>query len=725
MIVATHTAMLYYLTAAGLIAHTFFWGLGLAWLVVPREWRRWSWVFAPASGWALQSAVVWAGAHTALAGTDSYARLSELIPVILLLAAVRRGRTRRFSGSTGVLAVSLVAGWFLLSPMAAPGRGLTSSSLGSCDQADYAAGARVFQEFSRDDRTGFLGLSEVTKVRSADYFFDFWLRLNHFTPSALIAHNASVLGVESYRLVSVTAAALVLLNLPLLFFLARVMTGVKGVSLLALTGLYALSPLNAYAVHQGGLGQLYAAQGIGLLTLVVFGASRAATTGRRVWPFLPLVLAALWLLAGSYNFILLVCLAPAGGWLLAQWTMRRDLAATRGVLGLLAAALALCTVLFWGRFSGLAERFSLFEQYDFGWVVPLASPEAWLGILRDTGLHGWPAGTRVALSVAIVGLYLWGVARLWGRQRGRALAALALVLPVVAGWGILAWESRTRANASYDAYKLLAVFYPGLLAGLLCWVGVAGRRRAGVILALILAANLWIAWDFRHMMSVPPLRVDRRLAGLAQLEADPRVASLNMVIGDFWSRLWANAFLLRKPQYFAIHTYEGRLNTALKGEWDLRDDLLRTAPLAEGDLIRVNDRFDTVRHGARGRTQANFADGWHAAESSGADRWRWSEGAGRILVTNPADRPVEARLTLNVHGFTPGPLELRLEQHSAGVRALDGSRQTLIFEHLLFQPGNTVITLAGNPGVVPGDGDARPLSFALHDFELRVVAVEK
>jgi hypothetical protein len=717
--------MLYYLTAAGLIAHTFFWGLGLAWLGVPREWQRWSWGFAPAFGWALQSAVVWAGAHTAWAGTDSYARSSELIPAVLLLLAVRRGRARQFRGWVGVLAIGLLAGWLLLSPMAQPGRGLTTSSLGSCDQADYAAGARVFQEFSRDDRTGFLGLPEVTKVRSAEYFFDFWLRLNHFTPSALIAHNASVFGVEAYRLVSVTAAALVLLNLPLVFFLARMMGGVKGGGLIGLLALYALSPLNTYAVHQGGLGQLYAAQGIGLVTLAVFGASRAALARRGVWPFLPLTLVAIWLLAGSYNFILLVCLAPAGGWLLAQLALKRDLAATGRVLGLLAASGVACGVFFWGRFSGLAERFSLFEQYDFGWAVPLASPEGWLGILRDTGLHGWSTAARVPLSTAIVGLFLWGVARLWRRQPGRALAALALVLPVVVGWGLLAWETRMRTNASYDAYKLLAVFYPGLLAGLVCWLVVIGRRLGGVLLTLILAANLWVAADFRRVMSTPPLRVDRRLAGLTLLESDPRVTSLNLLIEDYWSRLWANAFLLRKPQYFAIHTYEGRLNTALKGEWDLRDGLLRTAPLAEADLIRVNEFFHVGRVAAPGRLQTGWVDGWHAAEKNGPDRWRWSDGAGRILVTNPASRPVQARLILKIRAYAPGPLELRLGQHIAGVRPLDGMPQEMVFDHLLFQPGNTVMTLAGAPGIAPGGGDARRLSFALYDLELRVVALEK
>ncbi len=264
------------------------------------------------------------------------------------------------------------------------------------------------------------------------------------------------------------------------------------------------------------------------------------------------------------------------------------------------------------------------------------------------------------------------------------------------------------------------MFYPGLLAGLVCWLVVIGRRLGGVLLTLVLAANLWIAADFRRVMSAPPLRVDRRLAALGQLESDPRITSFNVTIEDFWSRLWANAFLLRKPQYFATHTYEARLNTTLKGDWNLSDSQLRTAPLADADILRVNEVFHVVRVAAPGRLQTGWVDGWHASEKNGPDRWRWSGGAGRILVTNPAAQPVPARLTVKVQVLAPGRVELRIEEHSLGVRDLDGSVQELVFEHLLFQPGNTVMTLTGPAGARAG-GDERLLSFALHDFELRAV----
>lgn len=730
--------MLYYLTAAGLLAHTIFWGAGLSGLVLPREWRRWWWVFAPGLGLALQSTVVWVGAHTPLAGTAVYARWSEVIPLALLLGLTLRRKSccrdwsrLRASIIAGWLAVVLAAGWMLIQPMAQPGPGLTASSLGSCDHADYAAGARVLQEFSKDDRTGFLGLSEVTHVRSADYFFDFWLRLNHFTPSALLAHNAAVFGVEAYRLVSVSAAVLVLLNLPMMLFLARITLGVRGGWLVGLVLLYAVSPLNAYAVHHGALGQLYAVQGIGLLTVAIFGANRAAHLDRNVWSFLPLLLASLWLLAGSYNFILLVCLAPAGTWLAIQLLTRRKWRATGQVIAVLSVALGLCVFFFWGRFDGLIERFSLFEQYNFGWAVPLFSPEGWLGIVQDTGLHAWPVTARVALSVLVTGLWLAGLIALWRRQPSRFLAALALVLPVIFGWAVLAWESRVRANASYDAFKIFSVFYPGLLIGLCCWVPAASRARSGSrwvaagLLGLLLAANLAAAWKFHLTMANPPLRTDRSLTEVGKLEQEPRIASLNIRVEDYWSRIWANAFLLRKPQYFLTHTYEGRLNTALKGEWNLSDSFLYQIPLHAEDLIVLNTRFHAERVTAPGFVQTGFADGWYAEESGGDRRWRWSQGKGDIVLINPADGPVRAALSLEVRAVSPRHLEIRLNEQVAAASDLDGTYQKIVVHDFLVPPGRTVLSLISNGNTGPNPADSRRLSVALYAFELRILALEK
>jgi hypothetical protein len=725
--------MFYYIIAAILILHTAFWGVGLSWLVLPRGWQRWWWALAPGFGLALQSAVVWAGAHTPLPGTNSYARWSELLPLALLGGAVwRHGwtalRSRLVAGwdGRGLLLVLLAAGT-LLWPMAQRGSWtLTSSSLGSCDQADYAAGARMLQEFSKDDRTGFLGQTEVTQVGTAKTFFEFWLRLNHFTPPALIAHNGTVLDLQPYQLVSVTAAVLLLLNAPLLVLLARIALGLRGPAGLIPAALYLFSPLGAYAVHHGALGQLYAAHGIALLTLGVLGAGKRP--GRSVWAWAPLVLAALWILAGSYNFILTVALAPAGVWLLAEGWRRRDWRNPARVLGMVLAMLVVCAALFWGRFAGLIERFRLFNEYNFGWPVPLLSPEGWLGMLRDTELNAWPQAVRFLLSGLTLGSWLVGVILLWRRQRTAALAALALVLPVLAGWGLLVWEAQTRVNASYDAFKLFSVFQPGLLAGLTGWLAVVWparsvwvRRTGLALVALVLVLNGHTASEFARRMATPSLRVERGLLELRRLENMPRVTSLNLRIDDFWSRLWANAFLLRKPQYFPVHTYEGRLNTALQGEWDLSDSLLRSLPARPADFVDLNAQFHVVRVQAPGRVDLAFGPGWHALEGLGLNRWRWSSGPAGITVFNPAARPLRVSLTLRVRSLDRDQFILELDHSRVGEpRRLNGAMQRLEYRGIVLPPGASVLTLRTEiPAGYAGEDDPRLLDLALYELTMQ------
>ncbi|HET7537512.1 MAG TPA: hypothetical protein VFJ90_13715 [Candidatus Didemnitutus sp.] len=721
--------MLYYLLAAAVVLHTYFWGAGLACLATPRRWRGVAWAFAPLFGFALQSAVVWAGAHTAVAGTNHYAWASELLPLALLVFAWRRRPGKANWRSLAFVAGLMVAaGWTLLSPLPASTRGLTSTSLGSCDHADYAAGARVFQEFSRHDRVGFLGLTEVTKVGSADTFFDFWLRLNHFTPSALLAHNGTIFDCRPHELVSLTAVALVLLNLPIVLLLARVAVGLRGKQLALVATIYAFSPLTAYAVHHGALGQLYAAHGIAALTLVAFGVFRWSGPVRP-WSYAPLTLAALWLLAGSYNFILTVALAPAAAWALAWLWLRRDARSVAQTGVMVTTMLAACAVLFWGRFDGLIERFRLFEQYNFGWAVPLLTPEGWLGLVSDTALHPRAYDFRVGMMAVIVALYFFGVMLYWIRgARHRALAALTLVAPVAVGWAMLSWESQVRANASYDAFKIISVFYPGLLAGMMCWFAAfrSAKRNlvvsAGLFAAIVLAFNLALAGQFRRQMMTPPLLVDRTLIELGKLESESRVASVNMRIDDFWARLWANYFLLRKPQYFSVHTYEGRLNTALKGEWDLSDSLLKSVPLAADSFLTVNNRFHLERVGAPGQVIVNYGDGWHAIEGEGNNRWRWTKGDARVEIAPAGGGPVCVRLALQIRAVSPRVLRLALDGREIGSWPLDGSMQTIPVDAVDLPAGKSVLVLmTDRPAEIPGGGDARQLSLALYEMKVEAL----
>lgn len=727
--------MLYYLLAAGLVLHAFFWGAGLAWLAVPRPWRRWWWLFAPALGASLQTAVVWAGAHAALPGARSYAWWAELVPLALLglaLVRVRGGaagmfRSLRTAGGAAGLAVAMgVAGWFLLSPMAQASRGLTTTSLGSTDQANLAAGARVLQEFARDDRIGFLDQPEVTEVLGVKSFHDYWLKLGSFVPAALIAHNGALFGVEPRRMVSVLGVTLVLVQLPLVFFLARALMGLRGLLAAGLAGVIGLSPLVAYAVHHGGLGPLGAAAGIMLVTLALGGAGRAAFAGRSVWRWLPLLLAGLWLTAGSDGYFLPWIAVPAVTWLVLEAVRRANLRAA-GLVGLMAVvAVELLAVFFWDRIDGVILRRGAGEAVAAGWPMPRLTPEAWLGFVSGPALEPWSRGLRLGLGVLLVLGWLAGLVAAWRRQPGIALAGASFVLVILVGWRFGA-ASDGGPLAAFEGWRYAITFLPLFLAGALA--GAAGRRRRSPVgrvavaaTIALLAVNLAAAEAFRRRMGIPPLRVDRALVEIGQLEADARIRSVNVRIEDPWARLWANAFLLRKPQYFEVHRYEARRATALRGEWDLLDTQLWVRPAAADDFVALNRRFHAVRVEAPDRLHAAFGPtGWYQEERGGDQTWRWSDGSAQIEIHNPRFRPQPARLELQVRSAQPGTFRLELDGRELVARPL-GDGVEAVQVDLALPAGRSQLAVRFDRPPISPPGDSRLLAVALYEFELSAVA---
>ena len=111
-----------------------------------------------------------------------------------------------------------------------------------------------------------MGLTEVVTVNSVDNFFDFWMRLNHFTPSALIALNASILGREVYEITGLLTAVLLVLSMPGVFWLARAVLHYRASLSVWLALIYGLSPVTWYAVFHVAPAQLLAAQAIALIT---------------------------------------------------------------------------------------------------------------------------------------------------------------------------------------------------------------------------------------------------------------------------------------------------------------------------------------------------------------------------------------------------------------------------------------------------------------------------
>lgn len=726
--------MIHFPVAFALWLHVLFWGAGLAALAIPWAWRRfWPVLMVPA-GLALQSAVVWVGALAGFKGTNSYALASEVLPLLLLgLASLRRGRRGLWNdlqrvGMIWIVSVGVLL--LLVAPLAWASKGLTTVSLASCDAADYAAGARVLQEFASGDRGGYLGLTEVVRVQSVDNFFDYWTRLNHFTPSALIAFNGSVLHCAPHELTSLLTMVLLVGSLPVVFWMARSVIGFSGGPSVAVALLYGVSPLMWYVVGHVATGQLLAAMAVALITWVGVTLWRASLTQAPKF-FLVLGLA-YWLLLGSYNFFVVLCLVPAMAYAGGRAAWLGEWSRLGRWLGLMLAPLLMCGVVFWGRLAGLIERFQLLQAYDFGWKIPALTPEGWLGLVSGPQLEAWHFwGIRWALAAIVTGLLGWATWRAIRERRLKAWNAIAMTLPVLAGYGFLEWRGLSAGtNASYDAFKVFTVFYPVTLPAFCWWVTLRWSRRLtewlGVmgVACFVLAGNLVGSGMVLWRLAQAPLIVDGELRQLRKIETMPDVASVNVLPGDMWSRLWANAFLLKKPQYFLTDTYEARWHTPLKGDWDLEAGLISVKP-TEGARRQLTTRYALVQTTGPDFVRPQLVDGWNSeeAEAKSGAHWSWTKGDATMRIDNPHPWPL--RVTVTLDGWSLGVRDLTLSvvgaSPSGESRNLGGQRVKTTFPELIIPPGGATLALRSvQPWMKASPGDPRSLGVCVFGLEFAV-----
>jgi hypothetical protein len=205
-----------------------------------------------------------------------------------------------------------------------------------------------------------------------------------------------------------------------------------------------------------------------------------------------------------------------------------------------------------------------------------------------------------------------------------------------------------------------------------------------------------------------------------RIETMPQVASVNLLVPDMWSRLWANAFLLRKPHYFPAHTYEARLNTPLRGEWDLHGDILYVK--VPGATRRLTPHFVLTHAGDPAHVRAGFGEGWYPLEQIAAtgERWRWSQRDASLLLHNPNAYPVTVVCTMDVHAF--GNRDIEVEVAGAACRfpiKVGEERGLVAFPELRLEPGHTEIVLRSvQPALPAGAGDPRQLALRVHGVEV-------
>jgi hypothetical protein len=304
-----------------------------------------------------------------------------------------------------------------------------------------------------------------------------------------------------------------------------------------------------------------------------------------------------------------------------------------------------------------------------------------------------------------------------------------MTVPVLAGYLFLQWRGVFfGTNASYDAYKLFSVFYPVMLPSFCGWVALrwSGKSRDKLmvvaLMILMVAGNLIGTGMMFSRLYMGSLFVDGELRQLRKLEARSDVASLNMLVPDMWSRLWANALLLKKPQYFETHTYEGRLNTPLRGAWDLNGGLVALR-LPDGGSERIGSYFSIANTAHPYFLRVRLGDGWYAMEHLPRSpvRWNWTRGDATLRVENPQDRPRRVVAHFNARCEEPQELQLWLNGRLMCSVQLTENLNVVRVPEITVPAGASVLELRlspARPRQVPSAG--RPLGLALYGLEIEV-----
>ncbi|MBE2215890.1 MAG: hypothetical protein IAE82_18605, partial [Opitutaceae bacterium] len=367
------------------------------------------------------------------------------------------------------------------------------------------------------------------------------------------------------------------------------------------------------------------------------------------------------------------------------------------------------------------------EAIDFGWHIPVFTPERWLGWFGDANLAGGSAGLGWTAVAGAAGTGIAYLAWAWRRDRRIAGVALAWLATTITGYALLAGKGVAEgSNELYNAYKVFALLQPLALAALALPLRGAGRwghagRAAAVLLAAGLVALHWSGGaSVRAALRSPALWVDKPLQSIATIASRPDVTSVNMLLEPMWARLWANSMLLAKRHYFRSETYEGRRATPLRGDWDLRDGLL-AIDAGAADTIVLGGGYHLVRRGAAGALQIDLGAGWHAAEGAGAGRWVWSSGREATLrLTNPRSEACRVRLEFGLRGHGPrsasvsqdgGPGQLWASELAAAV-------VPVAIDPLVLPPRETIIRIRSMEAAFTPPGDGRQLGFALSDLKI-------
>jgi hypothetical protein len=417
---------------------------------------------------------------------------------------------------------------------------------------------------------------------------------------------ASLLSAETHQLQNISIHIYFIFGALVFYVLARSVYNYSRVAAFFMLLLYAVSPVLYYTIYNVFQAQIIA-MGITLcIYLIVLLMIRNCESWKEAVTYLPLLVLFNWGIAYTYPHMLPLLYLPIVLYLTITLVVNGKRPGTKYAGMAIGISILLMFVLYPGKLSELVNIVLERKQSAFGWFLWVLTPETLAGFtLKKTNLAPHPFWTRTLLSFLMVGLLGWGMKTTYKKDRSVFVLSTTILGAVVTGYLILSYLGRGEEGwGGYKSYKLISFFLPFylLVFGLFfkdLKFPLKNKRSivAGICLVLLLGVNIYSAHRMIRKMTKQHRIVTKEMVELKKIGENPRVESINIMGKDWWNILWEAKFLMRKKLYFETSTYEGRLASELKGEWDLmKYQVGQVAVPASDEVIPINRTYYLIKH---------------------------------------------------------------------------------------------------------------------------------
>ena len=248
--------MLYLYYSIVSLCYLVFMGIGLTYLIVPKQVSRYTIIISPIVGYGLTTLFAWYCYIADLPGANVYAWFSLVFGLSINIYAYKRYRSFKLPELEenkpdwippilmGCIAFLVINIPFIITPNSP-----TTMSIANNDIVDYAAMSRFIQEFPRSTTEGFLGQCGVVH-----YNCD----VQWFGVSAITAFFASLLRTDAYRVQSLCVNLFFALGVPLCYMFSREILKVGRRFSMCIAFFYAIHPVLYRVAYDGFHGQLSA-----------------------------------------------------------------------------------------------------------------------------------------------------------------------------------------------------------------------------------------------------------------------------------------------------------------------------------------------------------------------------------------------------------------------------------------------------------------------------------